>query len=360
MTQNKTSWGGTNKTNTPSWSGTYGKSQQTDTNSEFSTLTLDGSNAEGFGGSIGAWGRQIEETATKKSQYGASFTAQKEKGTAWGALKREKEKKVEGRGGQGRATTAPKTPLGTGGFGSSAKTGFGTGFSSFSAGAKTGFGTGGYGGTTAGTSAYGKSTTTGTSKFGFGRTSGASALNKLRESGEYITSRGQPFISYPVILANKSHEEKEYQCRHICSVPRFYDYPVEMLRYYDYVFGGGIDWVDPNPTEVKGTDQKQMGIGLQAATVYEQISPWTLTIQELKNTDESAPDPTQPYGVLPATLLQPEPTHQDLADEDYIPVRQRGFLVSRTLFDNMKDYAGPSKTPGFKKVEPNHSKGFYF
>ena len=369
-TQNKTAWGGKTGTSTgTTWSrGNYGQGNKAnDQNSEFSTVGIDGSSAGGF--SIGAWanlGKEEKKDATKTG-FGLS-TQQKEKGTAWGALKREQERKKEGRGGTGRGTQAKpgfasKTGFGTTGFGT---TGFGanktTGFGSFGTGAKTTYGTG--------TSTYGTGAKTSTYSFGTGQKStfsfGANKtaenlLKKLRESEEYITSQGQPFLSFPVRILTRANEEKECESKHICSVPRFYDYPVEMLRYYDYVFGGGIDWVDPNPAVAAKKEEEKKGFGLQGGTQYEKYSPWKLDISDIKIDPEQAGQVSQPFGVLPAAVIQAEQSHQEIEDEEeFTPIRQRGFLVSRTLFDNMKDYSGPSKTPGFKKVEPSHAKGFYF
>ena len=365
----KTSWVA-NKTGTTatSWSGgaAYGKKPTQDANSEFSTISIDGSSISGF--STGAWGNSGQEQKKEGTQNKFSFgrgtgLAKEEKGTAWGAMKKEQERKKEGRGSTGRGMQGKAgAKPGTMGFGANkfgTAGGFGTGR----------FATGGYG--TGATTTYGAKTNTTTSTFsykpsgttGYGASKiGGDPLKKLKESEEYITSRGEPFISFPVTIETKNNEPKEMLSMHICSVPRFYEYPVEMLRYYDYVFGGGIKWVDPNPAEpAKADATKQEGFGLQPSTQLKNISPWTLELVHIKIDPEPAGQTIQPFGVLPATMVQTEQTHQDVQDdEDFTPIRQRGFLVSRTLFDNMKDYSGPSRTPGFNKIEPSHAKGFYF
>lgn len=348
----KTSWGQTKTGTTTTWSGTrYGQANSANPeDNPFSTLSIDGK-PQGSGN--GAWGKKAVAKEEEKSKYGMSKP--KYESTLWGAIKREKVKQEESRN--------------VAGFGKSTVSGFGakTGFGSF--GAKTGFGSfGAKTGTSYSTktwSSYGSGATK-TSGYSYGKSSfGAkSAFPKAEDGYEYITSRGQPFNFFIINMPqSNSNEIQEFNAKHICATPRYDKYPIEMLRWFDYVFGGGINYIDPSMPKVAdksktGYDKsKTTGFGATAAEIID-VSPWEVDPAKIpkyviKNPLDTSSTKT-PYGVLPPTQIPSEQKREEdeSEDEEVIDIKPRGFLTARTLFDDMHLYDGKSHTPGLVNLVP--------
>lgn len=377
-----------NKTSTFS-AGTWGRSNTTTGNKTFSTTTSWTKNTttqpeqpQGYGGNdqVAQWttqkgtsggykraaaGEGDSKTKTTGFGSGSSFTSgssfKGEPGTAWGALKREIDKKNQGRGGAGASS----------GFGAS-RSAFGSGTSSFGA-SRTGFGSStssSFGanksfGTTSSFGANRSTTTTGTTStfksFGTGSTTSSfgkfGAAKTVQIVGEYRTSRGQPFLQYDINLDGPNNEPVTYSLKHICAIPRYNKYPVEMLRWFDYVIGGGITYVNPNPKDTKigfgsTSTTNKFGTGLGAGITQKEfidMTPWKLDLQYIKM--GTAPEDIEhPYGTLPSTDIPQEQPPIKYEEEEEVKVVARGFYRSNKLFDKMRDYVGGSHTPGLVQL----------
>lgn len=362
--------GSDNVTNWNTQKGTSGgwkkKQQEEQKTSGFTSSTT---NKTGFGGRAGGFGAG-------------------EPGTAWGALKRRiDEKNNQGRGmGTGSSFGASRGGFGqnkgfgqssgfgqksgfgsTGGFG--AKTGTGTGFGGTgfgsttssstygSFGAKTG--TTGAFGTTGGTGFKSSGTTYGTTGGFGGSTWGAKGYGAKTTQipVDYKTTRGQPFLHWEFQMENANRELVTWFIKHIAAIPRFNPYPVEMLRWFDYIIGGGINLqnlkpADPNAkttTFGTGTNTYKAGTTMGVQKEYVPVTPWSvpLNFMEHGKLPEEIP---QPYGALPASTLPQEPPPFKVEEEEEIKVTARGFYKTNKLFQKMQEYTGGSHTPGLRQL----------
>ena len=68
------------------------------------------------------------------------------------------------------------------------------------------------------------------------------SIERIESLPNKITSRGQTFELFPFDNFNTTNTKKFYGS-HICNCPRYYPYSVEMLRWFDYIQGGGINYI---------------------------------------------------------------------------------------------------------------------
>jgi len=190
-----------------------------------------------------------------------------------------------------------------------------------------------------------------------------STLTQPKLPPNAIVSHGQPFLSNDFIEKSASgKDEIVFQVRHIASVERFSGITVEMLRYFDYIQGGGIA-PPPPKTETPTSTTRIGGTGLsttsQSSMPPYQMAPWKVPEKYLEVPPIPLSTKTQVFGTLQATHLPPIPPDNDEETLiSQIKIRPRGFSSKKTIMDSIQNYHGlKTATPGLTQLVARRTVG---